>query len=130
MSLLFLMPALTLTAALTERPRRVRTYRKPRLSGNKTTRPAHCGGAEKENIMTDKMLNEWLAKYNSLEKLSDHYWDKMLANEEKGDADKVKRYAERMRETDAESRGMVEALSSFGYTIVRQNGEPVIVANA
>lgn len=80
--------------------------------------------------MTDRMLNEWLVKYNSLEKLSDHYWDKMQANEEKGDADKVKRYAERMNETDAERRGMVEALSIFGYTIVWQNGKPVIVTNA
>lgn len=80
--------------------------------------------------MTDKMLDEWLSKYNALEKQSDRYWSKMQAYEEKGNADKVRKFAERMSETDAERRGMLIALSIFGYTVVYQNDRLVVVTNA
>lgn len=79
--------------------------------------------------MSDAMLKEWLEKYNALERRSDHYWDKMVAAEASGNADKVRKYAERMSESDAERRGMLMALSIFGYTVVYQNSEPKVVTN-
>lgn len=91
--------------------------------------PGRLIPGRKESSMSDAMLKEWLEKYNALERRSDHYWDKMVAAEASGNADKVRKYAERMSESDAERRGMLMALSIFGYTVVYQDSKPKVVTN-
>ena len=78
-----------------------------------------------QRAIYQSMLDEWLESYKRLDREYDRVWEKMERHEAEGKAMLVRKNAQRMHEIEAEMRGMVSALSTFGFTIVWQNNEPV-----
>ena len=73
------------------------------------------------------VFNRFMDRFMEIEKRYNRYEEKLEKREAEGDTEKVKKLEHRMEEMIAEQKGMIEVLEMLGYTIIYQNGIPVIV---
>ena len=78
--------------------------------------------------MMQVMLDKFLEQYKALDKKCDRFWDLMERYKKEGNKEKSVRCEKKMDEVSAEMDGMRNALCCFGYTVVNQQGNLVIVS--
>ncbi len=91
--------------------------------------PPRRSRGQKGIIVEKSMLQDWLNRYNELDRLYDYEENKLERHESEGNTERANRNAQRMNMIHAEMRGLVTALSIFGYTVVWQDGKAVVVEN-